>query len=292
MTRVPLRSTVGENPGRLDYSLRYGKSELTLLNGDLIIGRGAGCAITLDDALVSRQHARLRVQGAMVTVSDMGSRNGVLVNGRRIEKETPLARGDRVVVGTVEFELLAKPSRKDGTGVRTGQPLAMKTLDGNEPVQDLASVPEEATAHTKRPEAIALLGHVVLGALKSGRKDEAERLLQGHLWTLLGEARRGAKIGLDTKSAVARLAVSIAEATKRGLWLDHTIELFSLGPDIMPLSVITDMTRLVSTVDRVDVAILRTYLERIRRNPVSGGDRAAVQRLDELERVAVMAMTR
>lgn len=276
----------------MEYSLRYGKSELALLAGDFVIGRGAGCAITLDDALVSRQHARLRVHGDAVTVCDLGSRNGVLVNGRRIDRETPLSRGDRVVVGTVEFELLARETRRDGSAVRTGQPLSMKTLDGSESVEDLALPPEEATAHTRRPEAIALLGHVVLGALKSGRRDEAERLLHGHLWTLLGEARRGAKIALETKTAVARLAVSVAEATRRGLWLDHAIELFALGPDILPLSVITDMTRLAATVDRIDLTIVRGYVEKIRRIPATGGDRAAVQRLDELERVAVMAMTR
>lgn len=50
-----------------------------------VIGR-ANCDITLDDQECSRQHAVLEVMGSRVTVSDLGSTNGLFVEGKRVER--------------------------------------------------------------------------------------------------------------------------------------------------------------------------------------------------------------
>ena len=50
-----------------------------------VIGR-ANCDITLDDPECSRQHAVLEVMGSRVTISDLGSTNGVYVDGKRVER--------------------------------------------------------------------------------------------------------------------------------------------------------------------------------------------------------------
>jgi hypothetical protein len=71
------------------------------------IGRSRDCEIVLEDSGVSRRHAQLRPGSDGWSVEDLGSTNGVLVNGRRIHGAQPLESGDRVELGSTEilFEL-------------------------------------------------------------------------------------------------------------------------------------------------------------------------------------------
>ena len=83
-------------PLRFDWERR---SELGEPN-ELILGRDPGCAVQLDGHDVSRRHAALRRIGpeAGATITDLGSRNGVRVNGRPIAT-APLAAQDVVRLG-------------------------------------------------------------------------------------------------------------------------------------------------------------------------------------------------
>ena len=51
-----------------------------------IVGRGEGCQLVLDDPLISRRHACFVVDDREVTLKDLGSTNGVLVNGARVDE--------------------------------------------------------------------------------------------------------------------------------------------------------------------------------------------------------------
>lgn len=73
--------------------------EYDLSPGELIIGREDGSAIQLTDRKVSHNHALLRVRGSQVTIEDLRSTNGTRVNGTLIERQTPLAPGDRIGIG-------------------------------------------------------------------------------------------------------------------------------------------------------------------------------------------------
>ena len=67
---------------------------------DLVLGRDAGCAVQLSGSDVSRRHAALRrpSAGAGAVIVDLGSRNGIFVNGRRVA-EAALGPGDVVRLG-------------------------------------------------------------------------------------------------------------------------------------------------------------------------------------------------
>lgn len=71
------------------------------------LGRSRSCDVVLDDANVSRQHAEVRPRGGGWFVADLGSTNGVSVNGSRIEQAHALRPGDRIEIGTsvLTFEL-------------------------------------------------------------------------------------------------------------------------------------------------------------------------------------------
>jgi hypothetical protein len=71
-----------------------------MVANEIAIGRAPTCDIVLnDDQMVSRRHAIVRKQGNTITVVDLGSSNGTLVNGAEIHDATVLKDGDRVTIG-------------------------------------------------------------------------------------------------------------------------------------------------------------------------------------------------
>jgi pSer/pThr/pTyr-binding forkhead associated (FHA) protein len=72
----------------------------------VVIGRSRECDLVIQDPNVSRRHAELRRDEDGWRLVDLGSTNGVKVNGRRVE-QTALRPGDRVTIGVTDmsFEL-------------------------------------------------------------------------------------------------------------------------------------------------------------------------------------------
>jgi pSer/pThr/pTyr-binding forkhead associated (FHA) protein len=71
----------------------------------LVLGRSHDCDITVDDANVSRRHAEVRHEDGSYWIVDLGSTNGVVVNGKRVER-AQLEPDDEILLGTtvVRFE--------------------------------------------------------------------------------------------------------------------------------------------------------------------------------------------
>ncbi len=70
------------------------------------VGRTTHADFILDAALVSRLHCRLTADsGAELVVEDLGSTNGTIVNGQKVDRQT-LAHGDRLTIGRVDFEVV------------------------------------------------------------------------------------------------------------------------------------------------------------------------------------------
>jgi hypothetical protein len=67
------------------------------------IGRSRDCDIVLEDSSVSRRHAELRSRGPTWTIEDLGSTNGVRVNGVPIHGAHYLHSGDRIEMGSTEM---------------------------------------------------------------------------------------------------------------------------------------------------------------------------------------------
>lgn len=87
------------------YRLRFLLQEIDIGPGLTVIGRSASCHITIDDPLVSREHARIRVEGNRITLEDLGSRNGVQVGGKPIQGTVDLYDNDRIRIGSQELVL-------------------------------------------------------------------------------------------------------------------------------------------------------------------------------------------
>lgn len=95
LPRYVLRGVSGEGFGR-SYPLV----------GPTIVGRAPECALRLDEAALSRQHARLIPTNEGLQIEDLGSTNGSFINGKRVQHA--LARpGDEVGFDTLRFHLVA-----------------------------------------------------------------------------------------------------------------------------------------------------------------------------------------
>ncbi len=83
--------------------------------GEFAIGRSSSCNLALADGLVSRKHAVLHVGPDAVVVEDLSSRNGVAVNGVRINGPRRLEHMDRVYIGSQELVVIDAAKLRDGS---------------------------------------------------------------------------------------------------------------------------------------------------------------------------------
>jgi hypothetical protein len=74
-----------------------------LVKTSITIGRLSECDVVLDDAGASRQHARIRRADAGYVITDLGSTNGTLVNGRQAPEQA-LGDGDTITIGETDIE--------------------------------------------------------------------------------------------------------------------------------------------------------------------------------------------
>lgn len=99
--------------------LRLGKESVTL-------GRHASCSLIFDDKSVSSCHARIEPRGGQYMIFDLGSTNGVKVNGRKVEKAV-LRPGTRIRVGNITLgfkEIVSRP-KSESAPVADGAPVAV-----------------------------------------------------------------------------------------------------------------------------------------------------------------------
>jgi len=100
--RAPLQESRARARSRRAL-LTVGGRRLALSAQGGVVGRSRDCDIVLEDTGVSRHHAELRPSERGWTVRDLGSTNGVQVNGQDIRGTHPLQPGDRLRLGSTEL---------------------------------------------------------------------------------------------------------------------------------------------------------------------------------------------
>jgi predicted component of type VI protein secretion system len=88
-------------------ALLVGGGRRNVLSGSrVVLGRSREADIVLQDANVSRRHAEVRRDEGGWQIVDLGSTNGIKVNGRRVDNQ-PLTPGDEITIGVTDltFEL-------------------------------------------------------------------------------------------------------------------------------------------------------------------------------------------
>jgi pSer/pThr/pTyr-binding forkhead associated (FHA) protein len=75
------------------------------VDGEVSIGRAAGCQITIDDTYASQIHARVFERDNQLQVEDLGSTNGTWLNRRKVAGPMVVKPGDVVQIGNTVLEL-------------------------------------------------------------------------------------------------------------------------------------------------------------------------------------------
>jgi hypothetical protein len=242
------------------FVLRLGPREFELPVGRFVIGRAETCELPLEDPLVSRQHVALVVGEESVVVEDLGSRNGVKVNGTRLLGSKELALGDKLAVGSSEFVLAAR-TRDFGAETLVGAP-------------------------TQRLPAFGLLGMLADKALVLGRIDEAERLLGPQLEQLVADAEERRRVDLQALERGCEYSLKLAAATGEQRWVDVVFRLHRALKRMCSAAIVEELYSVSRRVRQANWAEFRLYLKALRELGAELGpaDRFLLKRLEGLER--------
>jgi pSer/pThr/pTyr-binding forkhead associated (FHA) protein len=302
--------------------LRYRNADVFLSQGQYVLGRSATCEIVIDDARVSRRHAQIEVTRDGVTLQDLGSVNGVFVNGHRLPLGIhPLQDADRIVIGGAELLLRlgpvssehpvrrsprptvgrpvtesARPSRpSESKASSTGLPgsfrpvdLSMDVSDSEPPQSAVRSFDDAPTSgsHTQRANIFELVGPIATKALAAGRTEEAESILVAHLGKVLEDSKRNRPMDPLTRERALHYAIELAAATGAGKWFNYAFDLLIAHAMPIDAKLGTRLYAALARVDSVDAQRVSRYVSTLHAEPQSFEKVRALQQAEELLKAA------
>ena len=286
--------------------------------GEFTIGRSSSCSLALADGLVSRKHAVLHVGPEAVVVEDLGSRNGVAVNGVRISSPRRLSHMDRVYIGAQELVLIDAAKLRDGTK-ETAEYVVCEScgaINGSakrrcgECGKRLSSTAGETMASTssqvdssshawgaedtRTARALDVIAGIASKSIAMGRFEEAERILLPHLDTLLERALEHRPLSESEKDdsdalfmGATTYALQLAQGLRSAKWIDWVFRIHTALGRLMEAETIESLHNLVRTNKYSKPGYLRAYLHVIKNRAADYGasERFLVQRLEGLEQV-------
>lgn len=282
------------------YRLRFLLQELELAGPEVVLGRSPDCQVTIEDPLVSRRHATISLAGTHPTIVDLGSRNGVRLNGELISERAVLQNNDRIRLGTQDLVfLVVDPERSTRQTRATG--MIRQCLHCSRPFPgESPACPHCGTvvgAQTQTAEfdtitglvvepgagwAFQLLGEVVERALNADRMAEAERALQRAAKEIDERVRNNR--GLDTLS-LSKLSVyafRLALALGRLEWVRWALELHKAHGAMVSsdlLDWVESSAEPFRQAIRAEVALYLTWWNGQRASRAGDSEQARAQRL-------------
>lgn len=212
------------------FRLRFLLQEIDLPRGETVIGRSPDCHVTIEDPLVSRQHARIVTDDQGARVEDLKSRNGVKINGAPMRGPTRLMDGDRIRIGTRELvfcEIKAQVASSLGSkttgflrhcaGCHLPYPQELvhcPTCGATEQLDEEDTMTGPLGPESKRSWSVQLLIEVLEKALDMGRPADAIRTLQRISAQFDDNAAAGERIDPEQLVAVAILAMRTSVLTQ------------------------------------------------------------------------------
>jgi predicted component of type VI protein secretion system len=145
--------------------------QIPLVGPAFKIGRGETCHLRPNSELVSREHAEFRVAEDKLTIRDLGSRNGTLVNGKATTEETELRHGDLVQIGKLTFAVSIQGATVGATaraGANGGKPPSLDE-PGHDEI-DSWLISDGANPPPERPSGIFSGDTITIKAFKEQAK--------------------------------------------------------------------------------------------------------------------------
>lgn len=283
----------GEGPRHRIWLRFQNQRDFELAAGVTIVGRGEGCQLVLDDPLISRRHACFVVDEREITLKDLGSTNGVLVNGTRVDEVQVVVPGDHITIGQHHAELcwvpVAAADRQPIREARSSRPSADTVIDRRP-----SSLPPGRLYSDSEPthhgSVLAMLSGVAEKQFELGRGQDAERILKRPLEAML-ERLETTGAGADVRDVeeAGLLAVRLARSTGQSHWIDYVFRLYGSVGLLASSQVIDELYPAVRTAPGVSLTVFREYLDVLRGLQQSFGpaERFLLRRLEGLEGVLV-----
>ena len=260
--------------------------------GQFTVGRSAGCNLAIDDACISRRHVTFHVSADQAEVEDLGSRNGVLLNGSPVKGRVALRGGDRVTLGMIDLFLLDQESP-----VREGRDTLMDPIPAvfrkpGEPggkARPTPAIGTDAYADETKPGSSVqvMLTTVVDKALGMGQLEEAGRVTERIIEQMRTGADRGHPADPYVLKTTTRFLLDLAERTGSGRWIDLLFEIHELAQKLPDGKTVDSLYELVHRLRYNGGASLRACLESLREKQGTYGpsERFVLRRLEGLARV-------
>lgn len=235
------------------YRLRFLLQEVDVHRGVTLIGRSPECQVTIEDPLVSRQHARIVIDESGAVVEDLKSRNGVKLNGQPLRGPAKIKDGDRLRIGTQEL-VFCELAEGSGPVVAKTTGFLRHCARCRLPYpQELLACPscgetlqlEEDTmtgqlgAETSRSWGLQLLLEVLDKAIALGRVPDAVRALQRIEGQIEERLTAGERIDPKQLDDVARSACAVAAATRDAKNVAWVLRIYPRA-NVIPAGAVTD----------------------------------------------------
>ena len=186
----------------------------------MVVGRAPECDIVVDDTSVSRQHAALVIAGRSVEVHDLGSRNGTLVNGQRVEHaslsvDVELMFGDvaAALEPSDEVDLLARTLLRRPATLSPAEPLP-KAIDAAQLIALLSEIARTLVASGALTDTLGRVFDLLFGHVRAERGCILIRDAEGVLLPVLTRWSDGR----DAEPVVSR-TVWASSRTARLSWM-------------------------------------------------------------------------
>lgn len=185
----------------------------------MVLGRHPSCQIVLDNAAVSRRHARILESHGSYFLEDLRSRNSTYLNDQPIEGRTELNQDDQIKVCDVEFSFhmsmppMDDPSGEPGQAAATGRSQRRGDTDETDPDRPTVEVPTQFSAIDDSPQG------VVIGSLVESAAAESSII------STLNAGTSSSSLRLSVNpEAKLRAVMGISTAIARELRLDTVLE--------------------------------------------------------------------
>lgn len=232
------------------------------LGAPLRVGREPPCEICLSSTAVSRVHAWFWLERGSLWVEDLGSRNGLMVDGVRVEGRTELRVGSRITVGDRVLEVVeVEPDRTDTQPTIAPLDPSMATR----PTEDL-------------PSAAAVFVRSARSALAEGRLEEASGAVEEILRTAERSPGGFRPHLLDEVTPVVR---DLASACGNAIWIDRLLATRrSLGVPLDPVAT-AELADTLRALPPVPATGRRDYVSWLAARDIEPGERLILERLAE-----------
>jgi pSer/pThr/pTyr-binding forkhead associated (FHA) protein len=268
----------------MTHALRF-EGKLIPLRGLITVGRSPQCNLVIDSERVSRRHARISRRAEGPYVEDLGSSNGVFLNGSPIAGRCLLRAGDRITIGDklIEVVELAESSVNMGEDRPTlvGASAVGAAADDDDWDSDSFSGNK-----TLKGDSMGLLGGVVESMLDERDVDGAERLMTVRMRAVISELQAGASPSSEVLGAFTKLVLRLARATRKPSWLDFVLDVHDAVGRVLTLDAARQVNELASEIGPPDAGRVARYLSHAESWPLTPSDRFSLQRLESLVRAA------